>query len=106
ASEFIDQLMPRIPVSAQTAAGIERRGAQLREIALPLLQGRHGAALGFALTVAEALIESEKECLISADRAAKRGPKLILLQGFGFRGEEVRGIESVVAQKLPDSAVK
>ena len=74
---------------------------QLRKVALPLSQGRHGGIDGFTLAVAEALVVSEKESPVLYDRAAECSAELILLEGLNRVGRKVAGIHGVVSEKFP-----
>ena len=80
--------------------------AHLGKIALAFEQGRHGSGIGFALPVAEAFVIPEEKRLVFHDRPAKGRAELVLLQRLHAPGEVVGGIHRIVAQKLPEGAVK
>ena len=66
----------------------------------------HKGGGGLVKVLAEAFVVGEQKSLIDLDRATTGAPKLIALKGRRSPAiEEVRGVESVVAQELEDGAV-
>src|SRR4051812_49971427 len=56
--------------------------------------------------IPEAFVETEEERFVFADWPPERSAELVLLERLGFGGEEVGGVENVVAKKLPDGAMQ
>ena len=88
------------------ALRIEAAGAELSKI--PLALGHRGdrGELRFALPIAETLVEPEKKCLVFDDRATESSAELVLLQRLHILGEIVARIDGVIAQELPQGAMK
>ena len=83
----------------------DRGGA---ELAAALRLRGHDEARGGSLLPAEPLVVREGEELVSGERSAQRAAELVLLEpGLGLRrgGEEVLGLEGIVAVELPRRAV-
>ena len=85
------------------------RDRQLAEVPLPHLQGRHGVDEHPALLLAEPVVIGEEEGPVLDDRAPDGPAELTLLERrlllAGAVGEEVVGVEPVVAQEAVARAV-
>ena len=82
----------------------------LGEIALLFEVSRYGQEELAAGLLPKAFVAAEEECLVAYDVAASCGAKLVLLEFLKVRsasvGEEIIGIQFVIAEKLPACSVQ
>src|SRR5437016_4127767 len=82
----------------------------LREIALFLQVGRHGQEELAAGRLPKTFVAAEEERLVPSNVAADGAAKLVLLEFLKVRsaavGEEIVGIQFVIAEKLPACSVQ